>query len=208
LEKMPALKRGKKRKVPKEQESAIRDGLVEWRDTELLESYYPGTSTISGETLLGDDVIEKLAGCGERIKTHEVLHQHVRWAIGFNESTREPTIHGDKLLVKLQQIYAKLDEDAAAEAAQLAELQAMPETIASSSFYATSSSTQTRTRQRTVPVDNSNEIQDTQGGTSLGRQGMQRERGRGSGRGRGQAQHVQGRQVGRGSRGGQKRVQS
>lgn len=37
LEKLPGLKRGKKWKVSEEQESVIHEGLVEWREDELLD---------------------------------------------------------------------------------------------------------------------------------------------------------------------------
>jgi hypothetical protein len=38
--------------------------LTPWHDTELLNHFYKGTSIISGSTLLGNDIIEKLAVCG------------------------------------------------------------------------------------------------------------------------------------------------
>jgi hypothetical protein len=138
LEKLPGLKRGKKRKVSEEQESAIRAGLVEWREDELLDKIYPETSSISAQMVLGDEVIDKLASCGERIETHAEMRRHVRWAIGFDENTGYPTTYGDMLLVKLQSIYTKFDNEAAAEDARIAVLQAMPEEVDPANFYATS----------------------------------------------------------------------
>ena len=77
LEKLAGLKRGKKRKVSEEQENAIRDGLIEWREDELLDKIYPGTSSISAQTVLGDDVIDKLASCGECVETQAEMRRHM-----------------------------------------------------------------------------------------------------------------------------------
>jgi hypothetical protein len=43
----------------------VRNNLSQWHDNELLNHFYGGTSIILGSTLLGDDVIAKLAVCGE-----------------------------------------------------------------------------------------------------------------------------------------------
>jgi hypothetical protein len=54
--KIPGLKRGKKKRIPEKQEKAIRDQLNYWREEELVEMVYPGIMSISGATVLGDDV--------------------------------------------------------------------------------------------------------------------------------------------------------
>jgi hypothetical protein len=147
LDKVPGLKRGKKKKVPKAQEEAVRNGLVDWRDDELVESYWPGTTSLSGQSILGDDVIEKLATCGERVETYQELRRHVRWAIGHNEETGRPTIYGEQLVAKLSEIYVKFDKDTDSEVAQqqLSQARTNP-TISTADFYSTNTR---RTRQRT-----------------------------------------------------------
>jgi hypothetical protein len=138
LEKLPGLKQGKKRKVSEEQESAIHAGLVEWREDELLDKIYPGTSSISAQMVLGDEVIDRLASCGEWIETQAEMRRHVQWAISFDENTGCSTTYGDMLLVKLQLIYAQFDNEAATEDAHITELRAMPEEVDPANFYATS----------------------------------------------------------------------
>lgn len=149
LEKLPGLKQENKRKVSEEQESAICNDLIAWQEDELLDKIYPGTSSISEETVLGDDVIEKLASYGERIETLTEMRRHVCWAIGFDENTGYSTTYGDLLLAKLQSIYAKFDDAAAAAEACLTALCAMPREVDPTNFYATS--TQSRSR-RTAAV--------------------------------------------------------
>lgn len=160
VEKVPGLKRGKKRKPLEQEEKTICDELVDWREDILLERMYPGTISISAETVLGDDVIAKLAGCGERIESAQEMRRHVRWAIGFNEDTGYSTEYGDMLLEKLREIYAKLDADAAAEEARSAELRAGPQHVQPSQFYGSDSN------------------------ATSGEQSALRSRGRGRGRGR------------------------
>jgi hypothetical protein len=143
LEKLPGLKRGKKRKVSEEQENAIREGLIEWREDELLDKIYPGTNSISAQTVLGDEVIDKLASCGERIETQAEMRRHIQWAIGFNENTGYSTTYGEMLLAKLRSIYTKFDDETAAEDAHVAELQAMPGEIDPINFYSNSAQSDT-----------------------------------------------------------------
>jgi hypothetical protein len=169
LEKVPGLKREKKRKVSEEQESAIRKGLVDWREDELLDKIYPGTCSISAQTVLGDDVIEKLASCGERIESQIEMRRHVLWAIGFDENTGYSTTYGDMLLAKLQSIYAKFNDEVAAKEARLTELRATPQEVDPTNFYATSA--QSRARNTAPATENSNCLQETDTGGS-GSSGM------------------------------------
>ncbi len=74
VEKKPGLKRGKKRAMPEAFVESVREGLREWRE-ELVEMIYPNTVMISPATVLGDDVIEQLATCGERIGDANELKQ-------------------------------------------------------------------------------------------------------------------------------------
>jgi hypothetical protein len=73
LDKVPGLKRGKKKRVDKKLVDAMRERLVVWRDGELLDAVYPGTVSVPGTFVLGDDVIEQLVTCGERIGSEQEL---------------------------------------------------------------------------------------------------------------------------------------
>ena len=84
------------------------------------------------QTVLGNDVIEGLATCGEWIDSHTEMCHCVQWAIGYNANTGLSMLHGNLLLGKLQAIYAKFEEDAATDEARLAKLQAGPSSIPSS----------------------------------------------------------------------------
>jgi hypothetical protein len=76
LDKIPGLKRGKKRKVDEKLADAIRKHLVVWQDHELLDAIYLGTVSVPGAFVLGDDMIEQLVSCGERIESEQELRQH------------------------------------------------------------------------------------------------------------------------------------
>lgn len=135
LDKVPALKRGKKRKVPSALEDAVRNNLSQWRDNELLDHFYGGISIIAGSALLGDDVIEKLAVCGERVETMEEFTRHARWPIGFNTGTEEVTEYGCMLLERLQTIYSAFDISIAAKEAELEDMRSFPPEVSVESFY-------------------------------------------------------------------------
>jgi len=55
----------------------------------LIDAIYPGTTSISGATLLGDDVISKLSTCGACIKTKEHLQQQTLWYLAFDDQTSQ-----------------------------------------------------------------------------------------------------------------------
>ena len=135
LDKVPALKRGKKRKLPSVLEDAVRNNLSQWRDNELLDHFYGGTSIIAGSALLDDGVIEKLAVCGERVETMEEFTRHARWLISFNTGTGEVTEYGRMLLEKFQTIYSAFDIDMAAKEAELEDMQSLPPEVSVESFY-------------------------------------------------------------------------
>jgi hypothetical protein len=135
LQSLPALKRGKKRKLPEATENAIRDSLRTWRDEELLNKFYPGTSIMSGATLFGDDLVEKLALCGERVDSAAILARHIRWPIGIDAETHVLTPYGNELLAVLHKIYSMIDDQAAAEVARIQHLRSLPEEVSPADFY-------------------------------------------------------------------------
>ena len=136
IEKTSMLKRGKKRKLPPGFDDAIRKDLSQWRDNKLLEKFYGGTTILAGLTLLGNDVIEKLATCRECID----FAQHAHWPIRFNVGMGASTECGNMLLQRLKTIYSKFDEDAAAAEAHLQELYSLPVQVDTASFYGGGSS--------------------------------------------------------------------
>jgi len=129
------LKQGKKWKLPPGFDDAIRKDLSQWRDNELLDKFYGGTTILTGSMLLGDDVIEKLATCGERIETMDDFAQHAHWLIGFNVGTGASTECGNMLLQCLKTIHSKFDKDVAADEARLRELHSLPVQVDTTSFY-------------------------------------------------------------------------
>jgi hypothetical protein len=58
----------------------------------LLDTIYPGTTSILAETVLGNDVIEGLATCRERIDSHTEMCHRVQWAIGYDANTGLSTL--------------------------------------------------------------------------------------------------------------------
>jgi hypothetical protein len=93
LQSAPTLKRGKKRKLPEATENTIREDLTKWRDNDLMDKFYPGVFIMSGVTILGDDIVEKLEKCGEQIESADALARHIRWPIGIDAETRGLTAH-------------------------------------------------------------------------------------------------------------------
>jgi len=83
---------------------------MNWREEELIEAIYPGIATFSGRTILGDDVIGKLATCGEFMEDYSQLKRHVRWAYGQDSDDPEkPSQAGRLLLTRLEEIYAEIE---------------------------------------------------------------------------------------------------
>ena len=111
VQKAPGLKRGKKRKFSEEDEGRIRDCLLDWRDNTLLPKVYGPLTSLAGRTLLGDDVIEKLATCGEQIESYSQLRQHARWALGHDMATNDANENGLLLVEELKKIHAELDDE-------------------------------------------------------------------------------------------------
>lgn len=123
--------------MPQELVSAIRNGLMDWREDVLLDRIYPGTITISPGTVLGDDVIDQLTK--ERVETGIQLRQQTRWFLGFQDSTAELTEHGEALLHKLKDIYNDYDAEIQAEQERIANLPPPNAELTPAIFYGPSS---------------------------------------------------------------------
>ena len=80
--KPPGLKRGKKKTIRQDKENVIHEALMDWVDNDLVEEYYGVETTMSGRILLGNDIIEKLATCGERLNNYAELRRQAHWAFG------------------------------------------------------------------------------------------------------------------------------
>lgn len=106
---VPGMRRGKKKAVPLEQAGFIRNELKNWRDKTLVHAYYGALTSLSGATIIGDDVIEKLATCGERLENYLQARRHVRWAVGYDQTANTPTEWGQMLMEKLKDTYTALD---------------------------------------------------------------------------------------------------
>lgn len=105
----PGLKRGKKKGMREEDKEFIRNKLVHWRESVLLEQYYGGLTSISAGTLMSNEVVEKIAGCGERLGNYAELRRHVWWALIHDSNTDGPNEWGEKFLLALKDIYEVLD---------------------------------------------------------------------------------------------------
>ncbi|PPQ87408.1 hypothetical protein CVT24_001482, partial [Panaeolus cyanescens] len=104
------LKTGKKKAVPEGEKARICQYLEEWRDGELYLGYYPdGDGALSAATLMPDNVIQKLAGCGERPRTYGELRRHIRWGLIHDTKTDEANDLGKKFLQALNTLYDSMD---------------------------------------------------------------------------------------------------
>ncbi|KIM79038.1 hypothetical protein PILCRDRAFT_10700 [Piloderma croceum F 1598] len=72
---------------------------------------------MSDATLFGDNLVEKLALCGEQVDSAAILAHHIQWPIGIDTETRVLTPYGNELLAVLHKIYSMIDNQAAAEVA-------------------------------------------------------------------------------------------
>jgi len=106
---VPGMRHGKKKAVPPEQEGYIHNKLKNWHDDTLVNAYYGALTSLSGATIIGDDVIEKLASCGEQLENYSEVRWHVQWAVGYDQMANAPTEWGQMLMEKLKDIYNGLD---------------------------------------------------------------------------------------------------
>jgi hypothetical protein len=116
-------------------QEALRDNLKEWRDEELIDAIFPGTTSISGATLLSDDVILKLSTCGTRVETQEHLQQQTRWYLAFNKQTGNLTAVGEQLLKRLHDVYEEYDRKVEAAKDAIPPPPSNPTTITPAMFY-------------------------------------------------------------------------
>ena len=65
VQKPLGLKHGKKRKFSEDEEGHIQDCLLDWHDNILLPKVYGPLTSLVGQTLLGNNIIDKLTTCGE-----------------------------------------------------------------------------------------------------------------------------------------------
>ena len=155
LETESTLKRGRKKKLDPGLERHIREKLVEWRDARLLTHLYPSSvALVTGESLMGDDVVDQLATCGERITTSEQLAGRTRWFLAFEtaHSCQAPLSDiGRELIKVLGQAYAEYDEGVADKDALWAELPELNlakwnDSIPTSQFYGQTSASSSQTQ--------------------------------------------------------------
>jgi hypothetical protein len=121
--------------MPLALQTALQVKLEEWRDEELIEAKYPGTTSISGATLLSNDVISKLSTCGTRVETKEHLRQQTRWFLAFDEETGNLTDIGEQLLRLLRDVYEEYDRNVEAAKDVIPPLPSNPGTITPAMFY-------------------------------------------------------------------------
>ena len=76
-----------------------------------MDTFYPGITSLSPAVLMSDDIIAKIAECGERVTTYEELRRHIRWRLGHNPDTNQPNEKGKLLMDKLADIYRVLNEN-------------------------------------------------------------------------------------------------
>jgi hypothetical protein len=131
------LARGRKSKLPDALADDLRSDLREWRSSVLFNKVFGEGSRdtlhiLPSSVVLGDDVIDKVVGCGVRLTSEALLQWHVRWHLCFKEGGGIPEF-GSLLLQKLGSIYNTYDECLRAESEAAAQPQA---DIPPSQFYA------------------------------------------------------------------------
>ena len=95
----------------------------------MVDEYYGPTSALSGRILLGDDIIEKLATCGEHIWDYSHLCRHVCWALGHDNASESPNKWGRSLLATLASIYTILEDEENTHQAELEFEEALREEV-------------------------------------------------------------------------------
>jgi hypothetical protein len=116
VEREPQLARGRKRKLSDTLTNLVESALKEWRDTELFELFYGegsrNSSAFGGlpsRMLLGDDVIERIAGGGRRVSTGEDLAKVTRWSLAHT-TDGSLSKYGVTLLEQLARVYRQYDD--------------------------------------------------------------------------------------------------
>jgi hypothetical protein len=59
---------------------------------------------------MSDDMVDKIAGCGERPRNYTELRRHVVWALIHDGDTGGPNEWGERFILALRDIYEALDK--------------------------------------------------------------------------------------------------
>ncbi|KAL6304460.1 hypothetical protein BKA93DRAFT_825904 [Sparassis latifolia] len=162
LEKVPSLKRGKKKQFDAALEEYIRKELGEWR-IKLLNDLFPSSfALIPAEAMMMNDIIEQLATCGDRIVKEDQVCRYTRWPTAFQEDGITLMQHGQELLLVLKKAYTAFDAEVTAEQAHLAAMPPLTAPISTKTFYRNPSK-----RTRTKPVTDITSETWTEAGESL-----------------------------------------
>ncbi|TDL15093.1 hypothetical protein BD410DRAFT_845465, partial [Rickenella mellea] len=183
MEKVPGLKRGKKKDAGNELVETIRKGLDEWRDNELIDTLYPDTTSITPDALMSDDVIERLALSNDRILDATALRRCVRWMHAFEDD--DNTILSPVGHMLLRQLLTLYDAyDAMVSSRPIIYRFDNSASMTPEQFYATSTSTRGGRGKRGVRgrggQDSTQEKQGNASGTGTRARGTAQSRGRGT----------------------------
>lgn len=110
VSKTPGLKHRKKRKMPEEEQNYIWKKLTQWRDNQLVNLILGDQTSISADTIMDNDVIDRIAKCGKYLLDYPKLWRHSLWAFGHDTSMDGPNEWGTLLMGKLHEIYNNIDE--------------------------------------------------------------------------------------------------
>ena len=133
------LTRGRKRKLPPGLADNLRSHLETWRDRDLFGMIHgvaaPFLVSVSGDTYLGDDVIEQVCNSGVYLRTEDDFMRNAHWGYGIDGKTGQLNEYGIALLKELGKVYDRFDiEQKRAAAAQ------PRRSISPSQFYSTAPS--------------------------------------------------------------------
>ena len=92
-------------------EKCVRDALVSWQAEKLRPKLYPESSVlIPTSALMGDEIIDQLATCGERLSTGVELSRRTRWMFAFvSIGSQELSDIGRELLDVVSGAYVSYD---------------------------------------------------------------------------------------------------
>ncbi|PPR06679.1 hypothetical protein CVT24_012972 [Panaeolus cyanescens] len=131
----PGLRCGKKKKISKAEEAAVRAFLNEWRDVLYHEFYSSGGGGLSLATLMSNKVIEQIMTCGEQPRSLTELARHTQWALILDHNTSQLNSWGEKFMAALNNFYDQLELREAREQVAQAYIDWMKEIIGAEEFY-------------------------------------------------------------------------
>ncbi|TDL27966.1 P-loop containing nucleoside triphosphate hydrolase protein [Rickenella mellea] len=108
MDKVPGLRRGRKKEVDKLLVKMVRQSLEEWREGELLDKLYPNTTSITPDSIMSDTVVEQLSTAG-RVTQKKELERTTRWVLAYAD--RDLSDIGRELLIRLADIYEAYDAE-------------------------------------------------------------------------------------------------